>query len=93
MLQLKFALKTVAHHQIHVEKDKVAVILMRIVEGWILFVQVAQYFVALILTQSTEKNVVILKVIDTSIRSNDRKGKKNIMAIIEKFKFMFDIII
>ena len=89
MLQLKFALKTVAHHQILVERDKAAVILMRIVEGRILF---AQYYVALVLTQSPEKNVVKLKVIETSIKSNNRNGN-NIMAIIEKFEFMFDIVI
>ena len=89
MLQLKFALKTVAHHQILVERDKVAVILMRIVEGRILF---AQYYVAWGLTQSPEKNVVKLKVTETSIKSNNRNGN-NIMAIIEKFEFMFDIVI
>ena len=71
------------------ERDKVAVILMRIVEGRILF---AQYYVALVLTQSPEKNVVKLKVIETSIKTNNRNGN-NIMVIIEKFKFMFDIII
>ena len=69
------------------EKDKVAVILMRIVEGRILF---AQYYVALVLTQSPEKNVVKLKVIETSIKSNNRN---DIMAIIEKFEFMLDIVI
>ena len=74
------------------ERDKVAVILMRIVEGRILFVQVAQYYVALGLTQTPEKNVVILKVIETSIKSNNRNGN-NIMANIEKFEFMVDIII
>ena len=71
------------------ERDKVAVILMRIVEGRILF---AQYYVALGLSQSPEKNVVKLKVIETSIKSNNRNGN-NIMAIIEKFEFMFDIVI
>ena len=72
------------------ERDKVAVILMRIVEGRILF---AQYYVALVLTQSPEKNVVKLKVIETSIKSNNRNGNKNIITNIEKFEFMFDIII
>ena len=86
MLHLKFALKTVAHHQILVERDKVAVILMRIVEGRILF---AQYYVALGLSQSPEKNVVKLKVIETSIKSNNRNGN-NIMANIEMFEFIFD---
>ena len=71
------------------ERDKDAVILMRIVEGRILF---AQYYVALGLSQSPEKNVVKLKVIETSIKSNNRNGN-NIMAIIEKFEFMFDIVI
>ena len=56
------------------ERDKVAVVLMRIVEGRILFVQVAQYYVALGLTQTPEKNVVKLKVIETSIKSNNRNG-------------------
>ena len=72
------------------ERDKVAVILMRIVEGRILFVQ---YYVALGLTQSPAKNVVRLKVIETSIKSNNRNGNKNIMTNIEMFEFMFDIII
>ena len=47
---------------------------------------------ALGLTQSPEKNVVRLKVIKTSIKSNNRNGN-NIMAIIEKFEFIDDIII
>ena len=71
------------------ERDKVAVILMRIVEGRILF---AQYYVALGLSQSPEKNVVKLKVIETSIKTNNRNGN-NIVANIEKFEFMVDIII
>ena len=69
------------------ERDKVAVILMRIVEGRILF---AQYYVALGLSQSPEKNVVKLKVIETSIKSNNGN---DIMAYIEKLEFMVDIII
>ena len=56
-------MKTAVQHLIHVERDKVAANLMNTVEGGILFVQLAQLVVDLVLIQHQAKNVVTLKVL------------------------------
>ena len=56
-------MKTAVQHLIHVERDKVAANLMNNVEGGILFVQLAQLVVDLVLIQHQAKNVVTLKVL------------------------------